>query len=472
MSITTLYFLLEWYEKDQAYDNDSKFKLLYEDAATPYQSLDSNGNILTVNKKWLETLGYQRHEVIGEWFGKLLEPRLQKRFKQNFSQFKEAGEIKGVELTLLHKRGGYIPVLIYGQIAYDTNHTTLHTHCSFENISNQKLLNESQQHLQSLISNLPGVAYRCNNDEDWSMLFLSNKCKELTGYEADEIVMKSRLAYNEIIDNKYRDTIRQTIDHTLCERKSFEIEYLITMADGRSKWVYEHGIGIYKEDQLLYFEGIILDSDDRKQNEMLLFQSEERFRGLFENSEISIWNEDFREVVEALEELRNKGVTHIHQYLSDNINLAYEIVAKVKVVDVNNATLRLFKAHSKEQFLAHIDTTFGDEAIMVFIDELTAIWEGREFFRQEANYRSFEGDLIHGIITFQIPKDKENFASLSVSIIDITALKKTQEALRVSNEKFEKAFNQTPHFISISDIETGEMLDVNHKYEEVLGYKK
>jgi len=229
---------------------------------------------------------------------------------------------------------------------------------------------------------------------------------------------------------------------------------------------------IYNEDQRHYQKGIVLNHDEHKRVLYSLSEQEYSFRMLFENSEISIWNEDFRDVIEAVEELRSNGITNIHQYLSDNIDLAYEIVSKVKVVDVNRATLRLFKAHSKEQFLADIDSTFGDNAIMVFIDELTAIWEGKKFFRQEANYKTFEGDLIHGIVTFQIPQDKEHFATLSVSIIDITALKKTQEALRVSNEKFEKAFNQTPHFISISDIETGEMLDVNHKYEEVLGYKK
>ena len=341
-----------------------------------------------------------------------------------------------------------------------------------ELIFNQKSLQESEKQLKTLVSNLPGMAYRAKNDNEWSMLFLSDNCKELTGYEVDDFIQNKLITYNQIIHVNDRKHVFDTIQNALMMRQSFVLEYRIVMADGTVRWVWEHGIGIFEDNELLYLEGIVLDNDERKRDEFLLLQNEERFRGLFENSEISIWNEDFTEVIKSLEELRKDGVTDLHKHLTKNIKLAHEIAKKVKVTDVNNATLRLFNADSKEKFLSGKHKTFGNDSISVFIDELNAIWENKESFTKEALFKTLDGRTIHGIVTFKIPKNIENFKSLSVSIIDITDLKKAEKELEISNDKFEKAFNITPNIIIITNLKTSEFYDVNRTGESILRYNK
>ena len=208
-----------------------------------------------------------------------------------------------------------------------------------------------------------------------------------------------------------------------------------------------------------------------------LQKNEEIYRGLFENSEVSIWNEDLTEVFKSLEELRKVGVTDIRKHLTQNIKLAQEISKKVKVVDVNSATLRLFNANSKDDFLSGIDVTFGDDTILVFIDILNAIWENKESFTKEAFFKTFDGKTICGIVTFQIPKNIENFENVSVNIIDITNLKKAEKELKSTNTLLEQKKNEletiiqeAPNPIMLHN-EDGKVLMVNKVWKELTGYE-
>ena len=105
----------------------------------------------------------------------------------------------------------------------------------------------------------------------------------------------------------------------------------------------------------------------------LLRESEVRFRSLFEHAEISIWNEDFSEVVEALNRLRWDGVRDFRKYLGENKDAALEMASMVRVTQVNQATLVMFGAKSEKEFIDSIDEVFGPGALDVFTEELCAI---------------------------------------------------------------------------------------------------
>ena len=49
-------------------------------------------------------------------------------------------------------------------------------------------LAERDRSMQTLLANIPGMAYRCANDSDWSMNVLSDGCLDLTGYSPEELI--------------------------------------------------------------------------------------------------------------------------------------------------------------------------------------------------------------------------------------------------------------------------------------------
>ena len=139
-------------------ESEKGFRLLYEEAPIPYQSLDEDGNLLQVNTAWLELLGYDREEVIGRSFADFLTPKSQERFQETFPAFKRAGHVYGVEHEIVCKGGPVIDVSIDGRISSGGDGTFIRTHCVFQDITRRKAaeraLRESEQKIATVIENL------------------------------------------------------------------------------------------------------------------------------------------------------------------------------------------------------------------------------------------------------------------------------------------------------------------------------
>ncbi len=125
-------------------------------------------------------------------------------------------------------------------------------------------LRESQRTLLTLMSNLPGMAYRCRNDPDWTMEFVSEGCLELTGYPSVDLIANRVRAYGDLIHADDADPVWTDVQAALEEQRPFQIAYRITTASGTEKWVWEQGRGIFSnEGELLALEGFITDVSER-----------------------------------------------------------------------------------------------------------------------------------------------------------------------------------------------------------------
>ncbi len=140
-------------------------------------------------------------------------------------------------------------------------------------------LAESQRTLSTLMSHLPGMAYRCLNDRGWTMLFVSEGCYGLTGYPAEAFTTQKTITYNQLIHPEDQQPVWEEVRAALENCRPFQLTYRIATAAGELKWVWEQGQGIFTPDgELLYLEGLITDITARKQAEEALRQSEERWQ--------------------------------------------------------------------------------------------------------------------------------------------------------------------------------------------------
>lgn len=140
-----------------------------------------------------------------------------------------------------------------------------------------KALKESQRKLSVLMSNLPGMAYRCKNNEVYTMLFVSDGCKELTGYEPDELINNNKIIYGDLIHQDDKDRIWNEVQNALMEKQQFQLEYKIITKCGKEKWVWEKGIGIVsKNGKVDHLEGFISDISELKKVEEELTAAKER----------------------------------------------------------------------------------------------------------------------------------------------------------------------------------------------------
>ncbi|MCD8481162.1 MAG: PAS domain-containing protein [Candidatus Cloacimonetes bacterium] len=122
--------------------------------------------------------------------------------------------------------------------------------------------------IPNLMHNLPGMAYRCKNDAQWSMVFLSEGSLELTGYAASDLVGNHLLCYDDIIVEEDRDFVRRAIDTAVENRTQFQMEYRIRAKSGTIKWVWEKGNAVYdKHNTPVYLDGFIIDVSARRKAE-------------------------------------------------------------------------------------------------------------------------------------------------------------------------------------------------------------
>jgi len=130
-------------ENSNLLQNERKLHTMLERIPEPFQSLDANGNLLRVNEKWCEELGYTKEEVIGSAFGDFLTPTSYKKYVENFPKFKANGHTSNVEFEMLRKDAKEISVSYDGVILYDDKGQMLQSACVFSNITEQKKIKDS-----------------------------------------------------------------------------------------------------------------------------------------------------------------------------------------------------------------------------------------------------------------------------------------------------------------------------------------
>jgi diguanylate cyclase (GGDEF)-like protein/PAS domain S-box-containing protein len=144
---------------------------------------------------------------------------------------------------------------------------------------------ETGRMLQTLLGNITGMVYRCRDDAEWTMEFVSEGCRRLTGYQPDDLLLNGRVSYEEITHPEDRDRVRRAIHDALARHDRFEIEYRIVRADGTVRWVWERGTGIRDaRGTVVALEGIIEDITERTEAELALREAERRYRSLFDNA--------------------------------------------------------------------------------------------------------------------------------------------------------------------------------------------
>ncbi|KAF1045233.1 MAG: putative signaling protein [Herbaspirillum frisingense] len=146
-------------------------------------------------------------------------------------------------------------------------------------------ISRSPRLLETLLANLDGVVYRCRDDGQWTMEFVSEGCLALTGYLPEDLLLNQRLSFLELIHPEDRQMVRAHVADCLRSKRRIDIEYRIVRADGAPRWVWGRGVGIYNATgKVEALEGFMQDVTERKEAAQALQEAERRYRSIFENA--------------------------------------------------------------------------------------------------------------------------------------------------------------------------------------------
>lgn len=249
-------------------DKEEFFRLLVESVPDLVMVLDGEGKVAFVSPSVRRLLGYEETELLGRDILHFIHPEDRERSAANLKlALKTKGVTQYSRQRVRHRDGTWrfheassLNLLndprVRGLVVNSRDVT--------ERMNLERELEESRREMATLLANLPGMAYRCRNDPQWTMLFVSEGCRELTGYASGDLQENAMVSYADLIHPEDRERVWREVQEALEREEPFQLLYRIRTATGEQKWVWEQGRGVFTEaGELLHLEGFITDITER-----------------------------------------------------------------------------------------------------------------------------------------------------------------------------------------------------------------
>ncbi|MBU1001103.1 MAG: PAS domain S-box protein [Proteobacteria bacterium] len=187
-----------------------------------------------------------------------------------------------------------------------------------------------------------------------------------------------------------------------------------------------------------YTTAYVRDVTERIRVQNALASEEDRYRSLFHNSPISLWEEDLSEVKFFFDELRERGVVDFYGHFGSNKKDLLECVRRVKIIDVNQATVDMLEAQSKDELLSGLERVFTEDSLRVARDEFTLLANGGHRYAGELDHRTFKGRTIRVAVHFNVaPEDRTTLSRVVVSLLDVTERRRMERELERARDGLE-----------------------------------
>ena len=165
-------------------------------------------------------------------------------------------------------------------------------------------------------------------------------------------------------------------------------------------------------------------------SERQLARSERYAHGLFKDSPVSLWVEDFSAIKRLMDDVRARGIDDFRTFTNVHPEFVRRCMQEIRVVDVNRRTLDMFHAPDKATLLRGLDQVFRDEMQPAFAEQLIDLWNGKLLQQREVVNYALDGSLIHVMLQFSVlPGSEESWELAQVALLDITARKKAESYL-------------------------------------------
>lgn len=265
-----------------------------EAAANAIVITDRDGVIEWINPSFTTMTGYRDDESTGRNPRELLRSGHHDRsFFQSLWETILAGQTWQGEIVNRRKNGNLYTEEQTITPVFDDGGRITHFIAIKQDVTTRRqaeqALQESERTLSTLMSNLPGMAYRCLSDTHWTMLFVSQGSIELLGYEPDALIQNRTVAYADVIHPDDRENVRRSVESAVNAGHPFRMIYRVVSRENKTKWVWEQGQGVTLADGTRALEGFITDITTRVETQEALQKREEQYRLITDNMRDVVW---------------------------------------------------------------------------------------------------------------------------------------------------------------------------------------
>lgn len=271
---------------------------------------DENHQIIYVNRQFTVATGYTYEDVAGIKSSMLADPEKKERLSEIETKIEQEHFWEGI-LKNRKKDGSTFWFNLRISAILDDSGAITNYIIVGKDITHQY---RTESQFRNLLSNIPGMAYRCRNAPGWPMIFLSEEAERLTGYSAEELI--NHINFGDLIVDEDREYVWDEVQRRIESNSSFEITYRIETKNGKLKWVWERGRKGESQENEILLDGIISDISNLKNTELALRKSENRFRTLSMMAPVGIFttnDEGYCEYAnERLTEITGRTEEYLH----------------------------------------------------------------------------------------------------------------------------------------------------------------
>jgi len=405
----------------------------------------------------------------------IIPPEWQEWFQETWDEFMR-GEVRPEYVfPYIHKSGEkrWVSQRVVLRCDEDGNTTAIEgiTTDITERKRAEDAVRASEERFRFLTENITDVIWTMDND--FRFTYATSSAERVWGYSMEALQGRS-LA--ELITPDSRDVLKDASrlradmeeagDYSLLNRIEMEIYH----GRGGTLWSESMVGRLMGEDgEPAGYQGVTRDISQRREAAAEIARREARFRTLFEDSPISLWEEDLSELKVFFDSLKEQGVTDFRQYFFDNPDTLAKCATLVKVVDVNKATLELLGADSKEELFGSLEKILTESSMMAFTEEMLLIASGGREYCGEITHRTLDDEIIWVMVHFFVPDEyQETLSRVIVSLQDVTPRKKAEEALRDSEERYRILAENSQEGVIV--VQEGQVRYVNESMADIFGY--
>ena len=426
-------------------ESEQKFREIFDNAndAIEIVEIDANGypgRFMDMNAVACRMLHYSKEELLGISPLDIDTRNFSQPFDEIIREMNTAGHVT-FQTEHRTKEGIIFPVEINAHLFKLLGRKTLLS--VVRDITERKqvedALRASEQRSAKLLEALPDMMFVISREGEY---------RDFSVAEASDLaVPPDRIIGTNVRDSgfgeKTTDTILHHVNLALETKKLQQFEYELTLPRGTRQ--YEARMVALTEEEVL---GIVRDITEEKEAEIALRVSENRYRILFNESPIPLWEEDFSALKEWMDAKRKEGISDFSAYFKAYPRDLLACAMQVRVIDLNHAAMTLFRAASFQEFQKGLSTIFPPESHDAFCMELTELYQGRREFETEVPLRTLQGEELIVIMKVTIvPGSEETMSRVLVSVLDITQRKQIEEALHQANKKLNMLSSITRHDI-------------------------
>lgn len=447
------------------------FNMLFDNQMVGILIVDDERNIIKANKKIARIFGYPEHDP-GQLNGKSIrEIHLSDAHYEKFGPIYASGllnnEFYHIEYPFKKTDGSEIWCEISGK-ALDPNDAAKGILWIIDDITERKNAHEallrSEEDLRATFASMDDLVFSLDADNRLIAFYQPSNTSDYIQFDPEQVINRKLDDLFPVMAGK----LKPSMESARSRNKSVQTAFTLKL-NNTPKHIWASICPKIINDRFSGFIIVERDITPFKEAKDKLEESERKFRKIINLTEAAIIEADDSEMMNSINRLKSEGVVDFKKYMDEHPDYIWELAQKIKILNVNDVTYKLFGSKDVSQLRDLLLANFTIPNLEMFKESMVAMAMGEKSYECEAIATNLRGEKINILFRRTIPEKTDEFKNVLFTLVDITKLKQAEEALSKALKEQQSYIDAIPDIFYVFD-RNHHLIKWNKSAEELISY--